>query len=91
MKNPNTAQFLKEVKDICKKYNISISHEDYHGGFELENYREDFMKWFNDARDNTDLVKAPKNVGIENGMWHLKIAFIEIKKAFKQFLYPHYY
>jgi hypothetical protein len=76
MKNPNTEQFLKEVTEICKKYNISISHEDYQGGFELENYREDFIKWFNDARDNTNLVKAP-SIGKN----------IKIIEKFKNFLY----
>jgi len=39
----------------------------------------------------TKHTKAPIKVGIENGTWHLKNAFIEIKKAFKQLLYPHYY
>jgi hypothetical protein len=53
--NPNTRRFLKEVTDLCKKYKISISHEDTHGCFILENYDEYLMDWFNDAKDITKL------------------------------------
>lgn len=53
--NPNTRRFLQEVTDLCKKYKISISHEDTHGNFILENYDEYLMDWFNDAKDITKL------------------------------------
>ena len=33
----NNQAFLEEVKELCKKYNISIGHEDTEGGFILIN------------------------------------------------------
>ena len=42
--------FKNEVKKLCKKYDLSIGHEDTQGGFILKNtYDEQIMKWFMDA------------------------------------------
>lgn len=41
--------FKKEIIKVMKKYNLSISHEDTHGGFIIEKYDEYNIKWFNDA------------------------------------------
>lgn len=38
-------KFFKEFKALCKKYNISISHEDGHGAFIFEEYDEFNLKW----------------------------------------------
>ncbi len=45
--------FLKEVIDLCRKHNLSISHEDQHGGFEIEDYDDCFTGWFSQASDRT--------------------------------------
>ena len=37
--------FLNDIKMICKKHNLSISHEDYHGTFLIEEYNEDNVEW----------------------------------------------
>lgn len=37
--------FLDEIDNICKKYNLSISHEDVHGSFEIEKYNEMNIQW----------------------------------------------
>ena len=37
--------FLNDIKTICKKHNLSIAHEDYHGGFLIEEYDEDNIEW----------------------------------------------
>lgn len=35
--------FIKEVFEVCKKYQLSISHEDYMGSFIICDYDEDFL------------------------------------------------
>ena len=37
--------FLEDIKTICKKYNLSISHEDYNGAFLIEKYNEENIDW----------------------------------------------
>ena len=40
--------FFKEYEELCKKYNLSLSFEDYEGSFILEPYSEnniDWVKW----------------------------------------------
>jgi len=42
--------FKNEIKEVCKKYDIVIGHENTEGGFVLKNaYDEKFMQWFMDA------------------------------------------
>lgn len=41
-------KFFKEYKELCERYNLSLAHEDYQGGFILEPYDEnniDWVKW----------------------------------------------
>ena len=41
-------KFFKEYDELCKKYNVSLSHEDCQGGFILEPYDKnniDWVKW----------------------------------------------
>lgn len=45
-------EFLKEIESVCKKYNMSISHEDGHGAFEIEEYNERNMRWLCNASYN---------------------------------------
>ena len=44
--------FINEVIELMKKYNLSISHEDSHGGFIIERYDEYNVEWFKDANKN---------------------------------------
>lgn len=44
--------FKNEVIELMKKYNLSISHEDSHGGFIIERYDEYNVEWFKDASKN---------------------------------------
>lgn len=37
--------FLNEIKSICKKYDLSISHEDCFGSFIIENYNSENIEW----------------------------------------------
>jgi hypothetical protein len=41
--------FFDEIESICKKYNMSISHEDTHGLFEIEEYSESNIEWLRQA------------------------------------------
>jgi hypothetical protein len=49
----NISDFLNEIENICKKYNLSISHEDSHGGFIIEDYDYSNIEWLKDAIDHT--------------------------------------
>lgn len=42
-------RFYKELIAIYKKYDISISHEDSHGSFIIENYNGNNVDWIMDA------------------------------------------
>ncbi len=44
--------FFNEIEQVCKRYNFSISHEDHHGGFEIEKYIQENMDWFKAASKN---------------------------------------
>lgn len=37
--------FLNDVESVCKKYGLSISHEDYHGAFLIEEYSKENIEW----------------------------------------------
>lgn len=37
--------FFIELERLCKKYNISITHEDYHGAFILEEFDSEKMEY----------------------------------------------
>lgn len=43
--------FLEEIEAICRKYNISISHQDGQGAFEFDHFDEDYMQWFKWGND----------------------------------------
>ena len=41
--------FYSEIEQVCMKYNFSISHEDGHGAFELEEFSHSNMEWLRNA------------------------------------------
>ena len=48
--------FKEEVKELCKKYDFAIGHEDTHGAFVLkDSYDETVMQWFMDALTEDDM------------------------------------
>ena len=51
--NPFVNDFLDEVIEICRKYNLCIGHEDIGGCFEVEILTEDTIQWLWQARDCT--------------------------------------
>jgi hypothetical protein len=45
-------KFIKEIEEICKKYDLSISHEDRHGAFEIDKFSQDNIDWLKAAHVN---------------------------------------
>ena len=45
----NIKQFMQELETLCRKYDMSISHEDTHGAFVIESFSEEYMTWFKSA------------------------------------------
>ena len=52
-KNQQVKEFLNEIVKLCKKYNLSLSHEDTHGAFIVEKYNEGNIEWLKAAFDKT--------------------------------------
>jgi len=52
-------KFKDEVNTLCKRYDLSLGHEDVGGAFLIiAGYDDEFMKWFMYARDpNADFKK----------------------------------
>lgn len=40
----NMIKFYEEIECVCKKYNLSISHEDHEGSFIIEQYSPENIK-----------------------------------------------
>ena len=49
----NLDEYLDNIEQLSRKYNISISHEDGHGAFIFEQYNEDNIKWLRDGYNYT--------------------------------------
>ncbi len=48
-------EFLNDLEELCRRHDMSLSHEDGHGSFIIENYSEFNLKWVRSAaRSNTD-------------------------------------
>lgn len=53
------SDFFEDLEKLYRKYDFSISHEDCHGGFIIENYDEDNVKWIRHA--HKDYERRKKN------------------------------
>ncbi len=47
-------EFLAEIISVCKKHNMSISHEDEHGLFRVVDYDESCTDWLMHAEDKRE-------------------------------------
>ena len=46
--------FLDDIIEVCVKHNLKISHEDYHGAFEIFDLEDDEnFSWLLEAHDGT--------------------------------------
>ena len=50
----NIVNFYNDIEAVCKRYDLSISHEDGHGSFELEPYCDDNIDWLRNSNINTN-------------------------------------
>lgn len=46
--------FLEELCIICRRYNLSLAHEDTQGGFIVEHYSEHNEAWLKEASIKQD-------------------------------------
>lgn len=47
-------QFLEAIEEVCKMFNLSISHEDGHGAFQIEIFNESNIEWLKCAGEVRD-------------------------------------
>ena len=50
--SPDVDIFLSEVQSLCKRHQLSISHEDCQGAFEVRHYHEKYADWLGNAHDS---------------------------------------
>lgn len=55
---PEVDAFLDEVLAVCAKHGISISHEDGHGGFIIDEASIGNEEWLNAAAVSPELAKS---------------------------------
>ena len=53
IENPKVDVFLNDLIDVCKEHNLSLSHEDLHGAFQVVPYDDSFKAWLEQAMDKT--------------------------------------
>jgi hypothetical protein len=54
VENAAVDAFISDLVAVCRKHNMSISHEDGHGAFEIESFSKDNIEWLSEAHDATD-------------------------------------
>ena len=42
-------EFFNEIETVCRKYGVSISHEDGHGAFIIQPFEKFYTQWLMDA------------------------------------------
>lgn len=45
----NLKEFFKDIELVCQKHGYSISHEDEHGAFIIEEFNYDNIRWLKSA------------------------------------------
>jgi len=53
---PKIDSFLDDVIAVCRKHKLSISHEDGHGAFIVQDLDDHDLKWLRDAHYQKDEV-----------------------------------
>ena len=54
VENRSIDAFLKDIEDVCKWHEMTISHEDFHGAFIIDPYSQDNIDWLFNAHDNVE-------------------------------------
>ena len=53
-RDPKVVSFLEDILSVCEKHNLSISHEDCHGGFVIESLSKDNLTWLGAASEDIE-------------------------------------
>lgn len=64
IENLRIDQFLTDVANLCRQHGFSISHEDGHGAFQIDDFDQQNILWIMAALDNTSTKnngEDPKN------------------------------
>ena len=46
--------FKEDAIKLCEQYELSIAHEDEHGNFIIQDFKESNIEWFNNAEVDID-------------------------------------
>ncbi len=49
IENKDADNFIEDIIKLAHKYNLTIAHEDIHGGFIIEDFSAENIKWLSDA------------------------------------------
>ena len=50
-RNEKTVAFLEALSEVCRRYGLSLGHEDREGGFQVEPYNLESEQWLLDASE----------------------------------------
>lgn len=68
-RNNNIENFFREYEELCKKYDVSLSHEDSQGGFLIDVYDEENIEWVKAASDAVEERKREEEMRLS---WYFK-------------------
>lgn len=64
-RNNNIENFFREYEELCKKYDVSLAHEDSQGGFLIDVYDEENIKWVKAATDAVEERKREEAMRLD--------------------------
>ena len=56
---PMVELFMRDIEKVCLHHNLSISHEDEHGGFIIQKFTGECFRWLNSASVDIAPPKPP--------------------------------
>jgi hypothetical protein len=83
----NTEDFYNDLINLYKKYGVSISHEDGHGGFILEKYNEFNVDWIKEASVTQEVVDILNKTRSSLNDIFNKIDFPKKSEGIDEFVY----
>ena len=57
--------FMKEYEELCVKYGLSLSHEDYEGRFIIDEYNQENIEWVKAAMNGFEMREQKEKEIIE--------------------------
>ncbi|KKL19657.1 hypothetical protein LCGC14_2463290 [marine sediment metagenome] len=63
--NSTTEAFLNDLATVCRKHQMSLSHEDEHGAFQVEGYDTQLTEWLLSAHDMRKSTTANRKAAQE--------------------------